>query len=79
MSETRTPYGAGSVGPKLETVITQVMNFPDGSRIRILIDSYATGDDETDQATEAYYTHLLDRLSLIEQLRQPPAEAGPDQ
>jgi hypothetical protein len=50
--------------PELEEVISQVITFPDGSRIKIFVDA-PPGVNEA-QATEAYNNHILRGIQEIE-------------
>ena len=57
-------FHAGESPPELETVITQVLHFSDGSRLRVFVDAPAGADEA--QATEAYNSHILRGLQEIE-------------
>jgi hypothetical protein len=74
MSETHPPYNADEEPPNLETVITWVYHFPDGSRITIKVDAPPAEEEgvEQDQASQNYHLYLTDRLALIKTLNPRP-------
>jgi hypothetical protein len=74
MSEERAPYPAGEARPELETVITQVMTFADGSRLRVLVD--APAGTIADVATVKYYKYLWEALGQIEAEAAEPVVQG---
>lgn len=60
----------------LQPVITQVIQFGDGSRLRVIVEA-PPGDRPpgllaADLATRHYYAYLLERLNLIEAMSKGP-------
>ena len=74
MSEEEAPDPAGEQPPELKTVTVWTIGFSDGSRITVAVHAPTTGEDEQDLASAHFYQHLLDRLKLIDAIKDLPTK-----